>query len=304
MTKLDTPIAAVSQARPRRPRATGRLLLNAALAVLFLGAALTVEVDLTRLLEAPAAIWRILVLMFSAPDWSELERASGLMLESIHIAWIGTIMGAILSLPLAFLAAKNVTSRTGSTVVRQVLNAIRAVPELILAIAFIPIVGLGAFAGTMAIGLHSIGTLGKLASEAIEGIDPGPVEAATSVGAPRMAVMRWGVLPQVLPEIVAFWLYRFEINIRAAAILGIVGAGGIGEGLSQTIIYRRWDRAGVYVIVIVLATVAIDAVSSRIRRRIIGGGDRAIKTEADMVTDGHGQSGPDPAKGPNPRDFG
>ena len=163
-----------------------------------------------------------------------------------------------------------------STIARLILDAIRAVPELILAlIVFIPLVGLGPAAGALAIGIHSIGTLGKLTSEAIESIDPGPVEAARAVGGGRLAVQRWGVIPQVLPEIVAFWLYRFEINIRAAGVLGIVGAGGIGALLANTLFYRRWDKAGMAVLVIIVATILIDQASGWVRRRIIEGSDGA-----------------------------
>lgn len=220
-------------------------------------------------------MWDIIVLMFGPPDWSYFSIAFEGMVESLQIAWIGTLIAAVASLPMGFLAAKNVTARAGSTVTRQVLNAVRSVPELILAIVFIPIVGLGAVAGALAIGVHSIGTLGKLSAEAIEGIDAGPVEAARATGASQSGVMRWGVLPQVLPEIVAFWLYRFEVNIRAAAILGIVGAGGVGSVLQNTIAFRRWDKAGMTIIVVIVVTVLVDSASSAIRRRLIRGSTSA-----------------------------
>src|SRR5690606_17316612 len=143
---------------------------------------------------------------------SYLPDALGYMVESLQIAWLGTVLGAIISLPLGFFGAKNVSSGLVSNLMRQVLNAIRAFPEVVLAIAImIPIAGLGPVAGMLAIGLHSVGTLGKLTAEVIEGIDPGPVEAARAAGGSSLQVQRWGVLPQVLPEIVAFWLYRFEI---------------------------------------------------------------------------------------------
>lgn len=287
----QTPPVRSTEARPGRARPVGRWTVNVVLVTAFLWAALGVDVDLSRLLEAPGALWRIALEMFSPPDLAYVGRAMEGMIESVQIAWIGTLIAAACSLPLSLAAARNiaepgstnhaigrlrrtenVTSRTTSVVVRQLLNAIRAVPELVLAIAFIPVVGLGAFAGTLAIGLHSIGTLGKLSSEAVEGIMRGPVEAAEAVGATRSGVMRWGVLPQVLPEIVAFWLYRFEINLRTSAILGVVGAGGVGGVLQNTITYRRWDKAGMTIIVIVVATIAIDIVSTAIRRRIIAGG--------------------------------
>jgi len=279
VTTTQTPGADVRRQptqRPRKPRRYGAWLLNAVLVVAVLWAALGLEdLGLDDLLGAPATLWSIFSLMFGPPDWSYFQIAFEGMLESLQIAWIGTLIAAVVSLPMGFLAAKNVTARTGSTVARQVLNAIRSVPELILAIVFIPIVGLGAVAGALAIGVHSIGTLGKLSSEVIEGIDTGPVEAARATGASQSGVMRWGVLPQVLPEIVAFWLYRFEVNIRAAAILGIVGAGGVGSVLQNTISFRRWDKAGMTIIVVVVVTMLVDTISSAIRRRIISGAPAA-----------------------------
>ena len=194
------------------------------------------------------------------------------MIESIHMAWIGTLIGAVFSLPLAFLAAENVSPKPVVFVTRQVLNAIRAVPELVLAIiVMLPIFGLGPVAGTMALGVHSIGTLGKLTSEVIEGAEPGPVEAAVASGARPFQILRSATVPQVMPEIVAFWLYRFEINIRAGAVLGVLGAGGIGSLLSSILSRRLWERAGITLLVIILVTVLVDALSARLRSRIIGG---------------------------------
>lgn len=288
MTKVDEPAARQATPRPIRPRATGRLVANAVLALVFLWAAGTIDVNLARLIEAPAAVGRILVLMFSSPEWESFDLAAAAMTESVQIAWLGTLIGAALSLPLALLAARNVSSPAMSAATRQVLNALRTFPELILALIFVTIVGLGPLAGMLAIGLGSVGTLGKLGGEAIESIDTGPVEAARATGARRLAVMRWGVLPQALPEIVAFWLYRFEINIRASAILGIIGAGGIGQFLATAIDYRRWPRAGMAVLVVILATIAIDAVSGKIRRRIISGSSgraRSGRAAADLVVE-------------------
>jgi phosphonate transport system permease protein len=203
------------------------------------------------------------------------------MIESLEIAWVGTILGAIISLPLGFFGAKNISSGLISNVIRQLLNAIRAFPEIVLAIAiFIPIAGLGPVAGALAIGLHSVGTLGKLTAEVIEGIDPGPVEAARASGGRSLQVQRWGVLPQVLPEIIAFWLYRFEINIRAGAILGAVGAGGIGFSLQQTLVFKRFPLAGTAIIVVVVATILVDMASGWVRRRIIeGAGAKRVSGE-------------------------
>lgn len=247
-----------------------------------------------RLLELPETLIDFFGRMFASPDWDYLIRFEdgqtflGFALEgmivSIQMAWFGTVIGALLSLPMAFLAARNVSGGKVSSLARLILDAIRAVPELVLAlIVFIPIAGLGPVAGALAIGVHSIGTLGKLSAEAIESIDDGPVEAARSVGATGVQTQRWGVLPQVLPEIVAFWLYRFEINLRAGVVLGIVGAGGVGAVLLNTLSYRRWDKAGITILIIVIATILIDQASGWVRRRIIEGSDSHVE---DSTVDG------------------
>lgn len=261
-------------ARPTAPSNAKRNLALTGTAVVFLLCALTVGVEPGEILELPGGIGRVFYEMFlrNGVEWAYLPDALRLMLESLQIAWLGTVIGAVVSLPLGFFGAKNVSSGWVSNVMRQVLNAIRAFPEVVLAIAImIPIAGIGPVPGALALGVHSIGTLGKLTAEVVEGIDPGPVEAARATGARPLQVQRWGVLPQVLPEIVAFWLYRFEINIRASAILGVVGAGGIGFVLQQAITFTRFERAGLIIIVIVVATIVVDTISGGIRRRIIEG---------------------------------
>lgn len=272
--------------RPSRPSRLGRNLVFIAVAMVFLWAVVGVGIKWERLPNLPGQLLGIFERMFLPPDWSFLPVAWEAMVESIAMAWVGTIIGAALSLPIGFVAARNISSGFLSAVARLILDAIRAVPELILAIVvFVPIAGLGPMAGALAIGIHSVGTLGKLTYEAMESIDPGPVEASRAVGASRIAQQRWGVIPQVLPEIAAFWLYRFEINVRAAAVLGIVGAGGIGALLADTLTYRRWDKAGMTVLVVIVATIAIDQVSGRVRRRIIEGADVAAPPAEEVIID-------------------
>lgn len=273
--------------RPQKPSTLKRNLWFLGAAALFVWAALTVDIDITDLASLPSGLARVFSEMFleGGPDWSFLDSAVPAMIESLQMAWVGTIIGAVLSLPLGFLGARNVSSSLVSNVMRQILNAIRAFPELILAIAiFIPIAGLGPVAGALAIGIHSAGTLGKLTAEAIEGIDEGPMEAARAAGARGLQVQRWGVLPQVLPELIGFWLYRFEINIRAGAVLGVVGAGGIGFLLDQTIKFSRYPQAGTAIIVVVVATILVDTVSGFVRRRIIEGADSKV-VPAETIAD-------------------
>ncbi len=270
--------AAPRQARPAAPPRRMKLIASLALIALVAWSAISIDIEFDRILRLPSGLSLIFYRMFleEGPLWSYFPNALSGMIESLQIAWVGTIIGAVLSLPLGLVGAKNVSGGFVSNAVRQLLNAIRAVPEILLAVViFIPIVGIGgtasAYAGTLAIGVHSIGTLGKLTAEVVEGIDPGPVEAARAAGGAPVQVQRWGVIPQVMPEIVAFWLYRFEINIRASAILGVVGAGGVGDALNQAMVFGRYPRAGMIIIVIIVATILIDYASGTLRRRIIQG---------------------------------
>ena len=257
--------------RPLRPRLV-RLGLTMAVLIPVLWSALGLDISIEQLRTAPADMWAILRLMVP-PDFSSeaVERALPKIMESLWIAWIGTIIGAFFSFFLAFAAATNVTSKRVALGIRQILNAIRALPELLVAMIIIPVTGLGPLTVTLALGIHSIGTLGKLSSEVIEGIDPGPVEAVASVGGTRLQQIRFGVIPQVMPNIVAYWLYRFEINIRASAVLGVVGAGGIGAELVGQLRFRDYDRAGTVLFLTIAVVLLIDTVSARVRRRIISG---------------------------------
>ena len=184
--------------RPQKPDTTKRNLWIIGAAVLFLLCLLSLNIEPGAILDLPRGVATVLYEMYGkgGPDWAFFDNSMSAMIESLQMAWVGTIIGATLSLPLGFLGAKNVSSGLVSNVVRQILNAIRAFPEIILAIAiFIPIAGLGPVAGALAIGIHSAGTLGKLTAEAIEGIDPGPMEAARAAGGRGLQVQRWGVLP-------------------------------------------------------------------------------------------------------------
>ncbi len=266
--------------RPQPPRKLGVTLGWVLGAAVFIACLYLVESRWSRLPEAPGILWRYVDLMadgvFRNPTVEPYDnywtRSIELILESLYMAWIGTLIGALLSFPLAFLAAANVSPKPVVFVTRQILNAIRAIPELIFAIVvMLPVFGLGPLAGALALGVGSIGTLGKLTSEVIEGIDPGPVEAARAAGARPLQILRWSVVPQVLPEAVAFWLYRFEINIRAGTVLGVLGAGGIGSILSQLFARREWERIGITLVVIILVTMLVDTISARVRQRIIRG---------------------------------
>lgn len=256
---------------PERP--FPRLLAMTGGVVLFAVGWSLVKVDAkwSKLLHGPSAAWRILQLMIEDVTWLDVTKSIHLMWDSIAMAWLGTLLAAVVAVPLSFLAAENLVPRWFSFLMRQVFNVLRAIPEIVLAVVLIPAFGLTKTAGVMAIAIGSIGTLSKLCSEIIEGIDPGPVEAADAVGANSLQRLRWSVIPQVLPEIASFLLYRFEINIRVSAILGVVGAGGIGLLLYQGFFFKQWGVAGAALAVTIAATVIVDVISGWVRHRILAG---------------------------------
>jgi len=212
--------------------------------------------------------FRIFAIMFGQMDWSYRGEVLSMMIETVQMAIIGTLMASLLALPFGFLAARNVGKYFSGTG-RFFLNAIRAFPELILAIILFKGVGPGPMAGVITMGIHSIGMLGKLYSESVESIDRGPSEAMVSTGANRIQQIWFGVIPQVLPEFTSYAIYRFEINARSATILGIVGAGGIGAPLIFAIQQRVWGRVGIILVGIVVVVSVIDLMSGWLRKRLV-----------------------------------
>jgi phosphonate transport system permease protein len=191
------------------------------------------------------------------------------ILETLAISIAGTFASAILSIPIALIASQNIVGDRVSKLGKVIVTAVRTFPELILALIFISVVGPGAPAGILAIGIHSIGMLAKLFSEAIESMDMGVKEGLDSCGATPMESLFRAMLPEVSPEFMSYTLYRFEINMRAAATLGLVGAGGIGAPLIFAIRSRVWPRVGIILIVLVIVVTIIDLVSGRMRKRLV-----------------------------------
>lgn len=269
--------------RPVAPTRSGRRAVAAAILVVVVGWSISgLGVSLDRLLGAPGDAWDIFRRMVPPAFAEASERGVvGKVLESVHIAWIGTLIGATLSLPLAFLAAENVAPAAVRIPVRQLFNVIRAVPELILAVILIPITGLGPWAGALAIGIHSVGTLGKWATETIEGVDTGPLEAVAATGGRWVSGMRWGVVPQILPVVTSQWLFRFEINVRASAVLGMIGAGGVGSELVSQLVFRNFPAVGAVLLMTIAVVLSIDTASAAVRRRIIRGAATSSGIDSD-----------------------
>jgi phosphonate transport system permease protein len=195
------------------------------------------------------------------------------ILETMSMAFLGTLIATIVSIPLGFLGAKNIVPHAlFHFSFRRIFDGIRGVDALIWALIFVNVVGLGPFAGIMAIAVSDTGTLSKLFAEAIENIDPKQVDGVHASGADRVQIIRYAVLPQILPVIMSNALYFFESNIRSATILGVVGAGGIGLQLSDRIRVNNWDEAAFIIILILITVSIIDTLSKEIRTRMINFG--------------------------------
>ena len=209
------------------------------------------------------------------PDWDYVYIPEGEdllrgLLDTLAIAILGTFISAILCIPFAFWAANNMSKGKGiSSSGKFALSFVRTFPEIVMAILFIKAVGPGSFAGVLALGLHSIGMLGKLFSEEIENVDLGPTEALMATGANRFQILWFAVLPQVMPGFLSYTLYRFEINVRSAAILGIIGAGGIGTPLIFALSSRDWERVGIILLGIIVMVTIIDIISGFLRKKIV-----------------------------------
>jgi phosphonate transport system permease protein len=190
-------------------------------------------------------------------------------IQTIEIALVGTGVAAALALPMGFAAARNAAPPWLFYAARLVLNAFRAVDTLVYALFFVAAVGLGPFPGVLAVVAYTATVLAKLYSEAIEAIDPGPVEAVRAAGARPLQVLRWGVLPQLVPQFLSFTLYRFETNIRAAAVLGFVGAGGIGFYIQSYLRMLNYPAASTVLLVLVALVMVVDFASSRLRAKLV-----------------------------------
>lgn len=196
-----------------------------------------------------------------------------LLLETVLIAFMATVLGVAGGLCLSFPAARNLApNRWVLWLSRRYLEIARTVPELVWALIFVFCFGVGPMAGVLAIGLHTTGSLGKLYSEANENIDMRPLDGVKAAGGSWFDQMRYGALPQVLPNILSYTLLRFEINVRASSIIGYVGAGGLGQEFRTAMSYQEYTNLSALFIIILLTTVVIDRASERLRHRVIGVG--------------------------------
>ncbi|RDK95695.1 phosphonate ABC transporter, permease protein PhnE [Enterobacillus tribolii] len=206
---------------------------------------------------------------FFPPDFSLLPQYLGEMLVTLQIAVWGTALSIVLSIPLGLMSAENLMPWWINQPVRRLMDAARAINEMVFAMLFVVAVGLGPFAGVLALFIHTTGVLAKLFSEAVEAIEPGPVEGIKATGANKLEEIIYGVLPQVLPLWISYSLYRFESNVRSATVVGMVGAGGIGVTLWEAIRGFQFQQTCALMIIIIVTVSLLDFLSQRLRKHFI-----------------------------------
>jgi phosphonate transport system permease protein len=262
---LHTPLPAA--ARPPRTSITTLLLWGALLAVL---AGSWRGADMR-----PLDLWRDAGNMaqyasgFFPPDFGEWRYYLSELVITLQIALWGTALAIVGAVPLGLLAAGNLTPFWVHHPVRRLLDACRSINEMVFALLFVVAVGLGPFAGVLALWVHTTGVLSKLFSEAVEAIDPHPVEGMHATGAHPLAVVLYGVIPQVLPLWISYALYRFESNVRSASVVGMVGAGGIGMVLWDVIRGFQYAQTAAVLALLVVSVSVIDLISAQLRKRLI-----------------------------------
>lgn len=206
---------------------------------------------------------------FINPDFREWRSYFAQMVETVQIAIWGTALAVVIGIPFAILSSANVAPVWIVQPVRRLMDASRAINEIVFALLFVVAVGLGPVAGVLALAVHNIGVVAKLFSEAVEAIDPRPVEGIRSTGATRLQEVLFGIIPQVAPLWSSFTLYRFETNVRSATVLGIVGAGGIGQSLYENIRSFQYSQTAAIVSIVVVTVMLIDLVSARLRKSLV-----------------------------------
>ena len=220
----------------------------------------------------PLDLWRdsanmsVFVREFFPPNFHDWRIYLVEMAITIHIAIWGTVFAIISAIPFGLLSADNIAPKFVVQLVRRLMDACRAINEMVFAMLFIVAVGLGPFAGVLALWVHTTGVLAKLFAEAVEAIDPRPVEGVRATGATVLEEIAYGILPQVLPLWISYSLYRFESNVRSASVVGMVGAGGIGVILHEAIRGFDYAETSAVLLIIIVCVTFIDLLSSRIRQ--------------------------------------
>ncbi len=255
-----------------QPTALNRLAgwaMMAGVALLLAWSFHPVEMHNAGMLISDSGNMAVFIKGFLAPNFKEWRAYLGEMVETVQIAIWGTFLAVLFGMPLAILASSNVAPWWVVQPIRRFMDATRAINEIVLALVFVVAVGLGPLAGVLALFVHNLGIISKLFSEAVEAIDPRPVEGIRATGASRLQEVLYGIVPQVAPLWSSFSLYRFETNVRSATVLGIVGAGGIGHSLYENIRSFQYAETSAIILIVIATVSIIDMISSRLRNWLV-----------------------------------
>lgn len=245
-----------------------KVVFNGVIVAVLIWAWIGSEMNPGLLIKDSGNMW-ILLNDFLPPNFEEWRLYLEEMVITIQIAIWGTLLAVVVAVPFGILSSENLVPAWVYQPVRRLMDAARAINELVFAMLFVVAVGLGPFAGVMALFIHTTGVLAKLFSEAVEAIERQPVEGVRATGADAIHEVIYGVIPQVMPLWISYSLYRFESNLRSATVLGIVGAGGIGVVLWESIRGFLYPEAAAIIIVIIVSVTLVDIASQRIRKRFI-----------------------------------
>ncbi|KRL05057.1 phosphonate ABC transporter, permease protein PhnE [Liquorilactobacillus oeni] len=245
------------------------ILITVILSLLLIFSSIMTGVDWSEFFSNLGQFFALLGRMAN-PDWQYLNVVVQPIIETIQMALLGTTIGTAVAIPFAFLAARNlVKSLLVRGVTRFVLNLVRTLPDLLLAALFVAIVGIGPTAGVWTLAIFSFGMISKLFYETVETIEKGPIEALRAAGANKIQIIVFAVIPQVINNFISYFLYTFEINVRASTVLGYLGAGGIGVFLQRSLSSFRYDQTAVIIIAILIVVVIIDSLSNTLRERLL-----------------------------------
>ena len=242
-------------------------------------AAYDLEVDLVKFVEGIPNLVIVLEEMVQVES-KYIPSALWAMLETIQMAFVGTIIGVVIALPLSFLAARNLNSKFVYAPIRALLAAIRTFPSILWALLFVIMVGSGAFAGVLAIIMYTVGFIAKLQYESIETIDSDPMDAVSSIGVSKPQLIRYVVIPESASHLLGQILYMFDYNVRQTSILGLVGAGGIGFYIINYIKFFEYGKAAVFMLVVLITVLIIDWVSVKVRDKYIIKSQRGMEVSS------------------------
>jgi phosphonate transport system permease protein len=226
------------------------------------------EVSITRVVEGIPLAAEFIRRLFPA-DWSVLGEMLRSCLETVSIAFLGTFASVVVGLAMGLLAATNLAPAPVAVACKGALAFIRSIPVILLALLFVAAVGLGPFPGTLAIAFHGVGMLGKLYADEFEAVDPRVLEAVRGAGGGWLATVRHGVLPQALPQLFSLSLFRFEMNVREATVLGLVGAGGIGYYIQVYARAFQYPKVATMVLAVIVMVLLVDLVAHQVRRKVL-----------------------------------